>query len=50
MKLENIMIGDTRLGSFNEVMNTPGNEWCRIVMKFNIITLPTMIFLQLGWY
>ena len=50
MKLENIMIGDTRLGNFNEVMNAPGNEWCHIVMKFNMVVLPTMIFLQLGWY
>jgi hypothetical protein len=50
MKIENIKIGDTRLGSWNEVMNAPGNEWCHIVMKFNMIVLPTMVFLQLGWY
>ena len=50
MKLENIMIGGTRLGNFNEVMNAPGNEWCHNVMKFNMIVLPTMIFLEWGWY
>ena len=48
-RIENIMIGGTRLGSWNEVMNAPGNEWCHIVMKFNMIVLPTVLFLELGW-
>lgn len=46
MKLENIMIGNTRLGNPVEVMNEPGNEWTWIVWKFNLITLPTMIILE----
>ena len=50
MKIENIMIGDTRLGNWNEVMNAPENWWCPIVMKCNLIIFPTMIFLELGWY
>ena len=49
-RIENIMIGGTRFGSWNEVMNAPGNEWCHIVMKFNMIVLPTMVFLEWGWY
>jgi hypothetical protein len=49
-RIENMMIGDTRLGSWSEVMNAPGNEWCHTVMKFNMIVLPTIAFLQLGWY
>ena len=47
-RIENMMIGDTRLGSWSEVMNAPGNEWCHTVMKFNMIVLPTIAFLQLG--
>jgi len=50
MKIEDIMIGDTRLGNFRDVMNEPGNEWCHLVMKFNLWVVPTMIFLELGWY
>lgn len=46
MKIADIKIGDTRLGSWNEVMNAPGNEWCHIVMKFNMIALPTIVFLE----
>jgi len=30
-------------------MDAPGNEWCHIVMKFNMIVLPTILFLELGW-
>jgi hypothetical protein len=50
MKLENIMIGGTRLGNPIDVMNAPGNEWCHIVWKFNLIVAPTMVFLEMGWY
>jgi hypothetical protein len=50
MKIEDIKIGDTRLGSWSEAMNMPGNEWCHTVMKFNMIAIPIMVFLQLGWY
>jgi len=50
VKIENIMIGNTRLGSWSEVMNAPGNEWCSIVWKFNLIVFPTMVFLEWGWY
>tara|TARA_A100001015_G_scaffold310031_2_gene410604 strand:+ start:630 stop:782 length:153 start_codon:yes stop_codon:yes gene_type:complete len=50
MKIENIMIGKTRLGSWNAVMNAPGNEWCHTVWKFNLIVFPTMVFLEMGWY
>ena len=49
-KLEDIMIGGTRLGNPVEVMNAPGNEWTWIVWKFMVITVPTMIFLEWGWY
>ncbi len=48
-RIENIMIGKTRLGSWNEAMNAPGNEWCRIMMKFNVIVISTVVFLELGW-
>ena len=44
------MIGGTRLGNPVEVMNAPGNEWTWIVWKFMLITVPTMIFLEWGWY
>jgi len=50
MKLENVMIGGTRLGNPVEVMNAPGNEWTWIAWKFNLIVFPTMVFLELGWY
>jgi len=50
MKLENVMIGGTRLGSFNEVMNAPENWWCPLVWKFNLIAFSTMVFLEWGWY
>ena len=48
MKVENIMIGNTRLGSWNDVMSSPENWWCTIVWKFNLIVFPTMVFLE-GW-
>ena len=48
-RVENIMIGKTRLGSWNETMNAPGNEWCRIVWKFIFIVFSTVLFLELGW-
>lgn len=47
-RVENIMIGKTRLGSWNETMNAPGNEWCRIVWKFIFIVFSTVVFLELG--
>ena len=50
MKIEDIKIGDTRLGSWNEAMNMPGNEWCHIVMKFNMIAVPTMVLLEVFCY
>jgi hypothetical protein len=49
-KIEDIMIGGTRLGNPIEVMNAPGNEWTWTVWKFMLITVPTMIFLEWGWY
>ena len=49
-RIQNIMIGNTRLGSWSEVMNAPGNWWCPIVWKFNLIVFPTMVFLEMGWY
>ena len=48
-RIQNIMIGNTRLGSWNETMNAPGNEWCRIICKFNLIVFSTVLFLELGW-
>ncbi len=48
-RIQNIMIGKTRLGSWNETVNAPGNEWCRIVCKFNLIVFSTVLFLELGW-
>ena len=45
-KVEDIIIGKTRLGSWNEVMNAPENWWCPIVWKFNLIVFPTMVFLE----
>ena len=48
-RIQNIMIGKTRLGSWNETINTPGNEWCRIACKFNVIVFWTVLFLELGW-
>lgn len=50
MKIRNIKIGDTRLGNCNDVMNAPENWWCRNVMKFNLITFPTMILLEVYYY
>ena len=49
-KIEDIMIGGIRLGNPVEVMDAPGNEWTWIVWKFMLITVPTMIFLEWGWY
>ena len=49
-RIENTMIGGTRLGSWNDVMNAPENWWCRNVMKFNLITFPTMILLEVYYY
>jgi len=48
-RVENIMIGKTRLGSWNETMNAPENWWCPIVWKFNVIVFWTVLFLELGW-
>jgi hypothetical protein len=50
MKVSDIKIGDTRLGSWNEVMNAPENWWCPIVMKFNMIVVPTMVLLEVFYY
>ena len=50
MKLENIMIGNTRLGSWNKFMNKPENAWCRIVWNFNIIVFSTIIILEMCVY
>jgi len=47
MRIQDIKIGDTRLGSWNEVMNAPENWWCPIVWKFNLITFSTMIILEI---
>ena len=49
-RIENVMIGATRLGSPAKFMNAPGNEWTLIVWKFNMIVFPTMVFLEWGWY
>lgn len=44
------MIGKTKLGSWKETMSAPENWWCPIVLKFNLIVFPTMVFLEMGWY
>jgi len=49
MKIENIIIGGTRLGSWNKVMNAPENWWCPLVWKFNLIVIPTELFLMNWW-
>jgi len=48
-RIQNIMVGNTRLGSWNETINAPGNEWCRNACKFNVIVFWTVLFLELGW-
>ncbi len=47
MKIEDIKVGNTRLGNWNEVMNRPENWWCPVVWKFNIVAFTTMIYLEI---
>ncbi len=47
MKIEDIKIGDTRLGNWSDVMDS--HPFCRLMWKFNLIVLPTMVFLEV-WY
>ncbi len=44
MKIENIMIGGTRLGSWSEVIEA--NPWCAIVWRFNVWSFTTMVLLE----
>ncbi len=47
MKIEDIKIGDTRLGNWSDAMDS--HPFCRLMWKFNLIVLPTMVFLEV-WY
>lgn len=45
MKVSDIKIGDTRLGSWDDAMNA--HPLCPILWKFNFITIPTMLILEI---